>query len=266
MTRVSIVIPCFNDGEYLLEAITSAEEQDHDDCEIIVVDDGSTDADTRQILDSLGARVRVVRQQNRGLPAARNAGIRASTGEYILPLDADDRLAPWLARRAARILDESPHVGIVGSSTRYFGKASSSVHPRDAHPSEWLIANQLPATAVFRRRDWLECDGYAEDLTWGEDWHFWVKLVSLDRQVALIPEVGFHYRRRVGQMTSTVDWSRQEITRAKVLRDGLPIITRFPAESTALLGSRLTLLEAIRARPSERVRAALVGRLRALRR
>src|SRR5262245_7459893 len=100
LTKVSVVIPCFNLGAFLGEAIQSAVNQTRPPHEILVVDDGSTDPDTREVLD--GVRVpgtRVVRSPNRGLSAARNLGVRESSGSLICCLDADDRLAPdWLER------------------------------------------------------------------------------------------------------------------------------------------------------------------------
>src|ERR1039458_6397603 len=91
--KVSVVIPCFNHGEFLPEAVASVAHIGRDDVELIVVDDGSTDERTRKEMDALVAQgINVVRQENKGLAAARNAGILISKGEYILPLDADNRL------------------------------------------------------------------------------------------------------------------------------------------------------------------------------
>src|SRR6266567_1459774 len=96
--KLSVIIPCFNHGEYLPEAVASVTNLRRGDIELIVVDDGSTDERTREEMDKLAvAGIKVVRQANKGLAAARNAGILASRGEYVLPLDADDRLRPgWI--------------------------------------------------------------------------------------------------------------------------------------------------------------------------
>src|SRR5438309_8808465 len=91
--KISVVMPCFNHGEFLPEAAASVARLGREDIEIVVVDDGSTDERTREVMDELAERgTKVIRQENKGLAAARNAGIAASQGEYILPLDADDRL------------------------------------------------------------------------------------------------------------------------------------------------------------------------------
>ena len=93
MTRVSVIIPCFNDGAMLHESVASALAQDHDDVEIIVADDGSTDETSLATLDAVGQLGAIVMKlPHRGVSSTRNAAIAASTGDYILPLDADDLL------------------------------------------------------------------------------------------------------------------------------------------------------------------------------
>src|SRR5271157_5917686 len=90
--RIAVIIPCYNDGALAAEAVTSVQAAD---VEVVVVDDGSTDTDTRRVLDDLaGPGVTVVHQDNAGLSAARMAGVRATTAPYIYNLDADDLAAP----------------------------------------------------------------------------------------------------------------------------------------------------------------------------
>ena len=111
---VTVVITCYDLGRYLHEAIDSVLRQTLQSFEIIVVDDGSTDEFTTLYLDIFSApRTRVIRTLNRGLPAARNAGIELARGRYICCLDADDRLMPALFERARRILDDAEDVGFV---------------------------------------------------------------------------------------------------------------------------------------------------------
>jgi glycosyltransferase involved in cell wall biosynthesis len=266
MTRLSIVIPCYNDGDFLDEAVASALAQTLEDVEIIVVDDGSNDPETVRVLAALPSQqVRVLRQENAGVSAARNNGIAHANGEYILPLDADDKLRPSFAQHAVEALDQRSNLGLVGSATQFFGTATMVMRPTRPHPVDWLLANRLPATAVFRRADWEACDGYAEDLSWGEDWHLWVKLVALGREVAVLPEIGLDYRRRVGQVTTRVPWALQERARVRVIRDGIPIMNRFPEDWGESLGAQLNLLQAMRQRRGERLRSRIVASLSRLR-
>jgi glycosyltransferase involved in cell wall biosynthesis len=113
MTRVSVVIPAYNAERYLREAIDSVLGQTHQDLELIVVDDGSTDS-TPAILASYGERIRVVTQPNRGVCTARNVGIAAATGEYVAFADADDIQFPFRLAAQARVLDAMPSAAIVG--------------------------------------------------------------------------------------------------------------------------------------------------------
>lgn len=248
---MTIVVPCYNDGEHLREAIDSALAQDHPDCEVVIADDGSTDPATIRELGLLeGPDVRVIRCTHAGVSRARNAAVSAATGDYILPLDSDDRLASTFASRASQILDSSADVGIVGAGTEFIGRAPGHFQPEVPHPTSWLVGNQLPVSAVYRKSDWEEVGGYADDLGWAEDWHFWIRLVALGRRVEVLPSVGLYYRRRAGQVTASVPWDVQRATRTRVLMEGLPIIQRYQDEATSLIGDRLNALEERRATPA----------------
>ena len=114
MPRVSVVIPCYNHGAFLQETLESLHAQTFTNFEVIVVDDGSTDALTVALLDSLvEPGLRVIRTENRGVSAARNRGIAEPRGEYILPLDSDDKIAPNYLEKTVTILDEDRDVGVV---------------------------------------------------------------------------------------------------------------------------------------------------------
>src|SRR5579863_3389457 len=121
--RLSVVIPCFNHGEFLPEAVASVTPLRREDVELVVVDDGSTDGRTREEMDRLREKgINVIRQENMGLAAARNAGIRAAAAEYILPLDADNRLRPGYIEHGIRLLDGNPEVGVVYGDAEYMGE------------------------------------------------------------------------------------------------------------------------------------------------
>ncbi|HCD99918.1 MAG TPA: family 2 glycosyl transferase, partial [Armatimonadetes bacterium] len=110
--RASVIVPCFNASRTLAAAIDSALAQTHPDTEVVVVDDGSTDG-SGEIAESYGERIVLVRQPNRGLSAARNAGVAASSGEFLTLLDADDVLLPECVARRVRMLQEDPGLGLV---------------------------------------------------------------------------------------------------------------------------------------------------------
>ena len=122
MPKVSVIIPCFNQGLYLDEAVESVLAQTFQDFEILVVDDGSTDEATIKMLkDYARPKTRVIHTDNQGLSMARNNGILEARGDYILPLDADDKIGPGYLEEAVRILDQHRDIGIVYCEAAFFG-------------------------------------------------------------------------------------------------------------------------------------------------
>jgi glycosyltransferase involved in cell wall biosynthesis len=195
--KVSVIMPCFNHGEFLPEAVASVTQIERDDVELIVVDDGSTNERTRRELDNLVAQgIRVVRQENKRLAAARNAGILASQGEYIFPLDADDRLRPGWFERGIRILDSDPKVGVVYGDAKCFGVRSDLwvVGPFDS--ARLLYWNFIHASALYRRSIWEQNCGYdgSMPVQGFEDWDFWLGALEHGWQFVYLPEVMFDYR------------------------------------------------------------------------
>jgi glycosyltransferase involved in cell wall biosynthesis len=195
LPRVTVVIPCFNHGRYLDEAVGSALAQTHADLEVVVVDDGSTDPETVALLDHYERpRTRVLRGPNAGPSAARNRGIAEGTGEYVLPLDADDRIAPTYVEKAVRLLDEDPRVGIVYCRAEYFGDRSGPWELPPYGLPRILRENMIFCTALFRRTDWSAVGGFRTLRHGWEDWDFWLSLIERGRDVRLIPEALFTYR------------------------------------------------------------------------
>lgn len=204
--KVSVIIPCFNHGEFLPEAVASVTSMNRDDVELIVVDDGSTDERTHREMDKLSvAGFHVIRQENKGLPAARNAGIVASKGEYILPLDADDRLRPACIEHGMRILDAHPKTGVVYGDAQFFGITNERWVVGPFNPHGLLEKNRITASAVFRRAVWEQNGGYDERMLDGfEDWDFWIGAFEHGWQFAYVPEVLFEYRKAEGSMYTRV--------------------------------------------------------------
>jgi glycosyltransferase involved in cell wall biosynthesis len=196
--KVSIVIPCFNHGEFLPEAVASVTRIGRDDVELIVVDDGSTDERTCKEMDALPAQgIKVIRQENKGLAGARNAGILASQGEYIFPLDADDRLCPGWIDGGIRILDSDPKVGVVYGDAQCFGTRTDRWHVGPFDPERLLFSNFIHASALYRRSVWERNAGYDGTMPVQglEDWDFWVGALERGWRFHYLPEVFFEYRR-----------------------------------------------------------------------
>jgi hypothetical protein len=122
--QVSVVIPCYNQGQYIDEAVESVLAQSYQDFEIIIVNDGSNNADTIKILETYSKpKTRVIHTNNQGASIARNNGIKVSSGRYILPLDADDRIGSVYIEKAIEVLDKNENVGIVYCEAEFFGNA-----------------------------------------------------------------------------------------------------------------------------------------------
>jgi glycosyltransferase involved in cell wall biosynthesis len=177
------------------EAVVSVLDQTFTDFEILVVNDGSTDPATRELLaDYRRPRTRVIHTVNRGVAAARNRGISEAIGEYILPLDADDRIGPDYMRQAVEVLDARANSGIVYCGAELFGELNGRWQLPEFSSPHQLLDNLIFSAAFFRRADWQAVDGYAEMLAGWEDWDFWNCLLGLGREVVRLPGTQFFYR------------------------------------------------------------------------
>lgn len=134
--KVSIIVPCYNHAKYLEECIESIKDQSYSNWECIIVDDGSTD-DTQSVSRKLeNEKIRYVHQENKGLSGARNTGIRNATGDYILPLDADDTLNPLALEKMIAVFTQKPETLIVFSDTVTFGHTHKNLIYRKNLPSK----------------------------------------------------------------------------------------------------------------------------------
>lgn len=195
-TDVSVIIPCYNQGTYLLEAVDSVRAQAYKNIEIIIVNDGSDDEETSRICASLeGPGVKVLTTTNQGLAAARNNGIEEAIGTYILPLDADDKIAPEYISEALKVLQSDSQIGIVYCRARLFGAIDGDWQLPDYSIEEMLRDNVIFCTALFRRDDWERVGGYDPGMLYGwEDYDFWLSLIERGLQVHRLEGRYFFYR------------------------------------------------------------------------
>ena len=192
--RVSVIIPCFNVRSYIGAALDSLLRQDHRNWEAIVIDDGSTDG-TESIVGAYDdARVRLVRQANQGVSAARNRGIDIASGQALLFLDADDWLAPdALARLAARLQDQ-PAIAAYGAFCFVTEDGSRVVQTKtgpfpEGHIIERLLVENLFANGghmLIRAEAVAAVGKFRDDLRFGEDWEYWCRL-ALHGTIVVVP-------------------------------------------------------------------------------
>ena len=201
--KVSVIIPCYNLGRYLDEAVESVLAQSFQDFEILVVDDGSTDPETCRLLaDYRKPRTRIVRSGNRGLPAAKNLGVAHTTGPYICALDADDRADPKLLERSVAALDADPSLAFVSHWLRTFGDETRDWTPASCDFPALLDVNTVNGAALVRRSAVDAAGGFDETMRDGcEDWDLWITLVERGLRGRILPEVLYYYRRRAGSMS-----------------------------------------------------------------
>jgi len=203
-SRVSVVIPYYNQGAYLLEAIQSVRQSTSPRVEIVVVNDGSTDRASNRIFDGLEG-VRKVAQANGGLSRARNAGIQAASGDYVLMLDADDQIHPRYIEAGVQALTNNPDLAYVTCHARNFGAWDSAYVPVGFVPPLMPFLNTDGKCAnLFRRDALLKCGGYDETMVSYEDWDLLLTLHELGYRGDVLPEEFFYYRRRYDSMVYAV--------------------------------------------------------------
>lgn len=192
--RVAVVIPCWNDGRFVGQAVASVQKQ-REPCELVVVDDGSTEAATVDQLFALEqSGVTVIRQPNGGVAMARMTAVAHTTAPYVFPLDADDRLAEDILHELADALDASPSSAAAWGDNRAFG-AIDWVFPTWRTLDPWLVTyvNRLPVSCLYRRTALLECGGWS--LAEGyEDWDLWFRLAARGWSGTHIGRIHLEYR------------------------------------------------------------------------
>jgi tetratricopeptide (TPR) repeat protein len=207
MSRVSVIIPAYNQGCYLVSAIESVLAQTYQDFEIVVVDDGSTDNTAEVAQRYSDPRVRYVYQENRGLSAARNTGIRHSAGEFLSFLDSDDLFLPEKLELLTAVLDDRSDVGFVAGQAQPIdeqGKPTGKLFatPLPENGRELLNGNPLHVGSVLLRREWQERVGFFdESLRSYEDWDMWLRLARAGCRMSWVARPVSLYRFHRAQMT-----------------------------------------------------------------
>lgn len=196
---VRVVIPCYNYGRFIREAVESALAQQEASVEVVIVDDGSDDGQTPGQCDAcreLGATV--IRQENRGLPAARNRGAAGATAAFLVFLDADDTIEPSFVRllHEAIATNDAPDVSHAYCQERFTGIHNGSWLVPDWDPTLLLLTNLHPVTALVKRTCFEAAGGFDESLREGyEDWDLWLRFVERGWRGVRVREPLFNWRR-----------------------------------------------------------------------
>lgn len=196
--RISVIVPLYNQSQYVAECIHSILDQTKAAHEIIVVNDGSKD--DVSVLKNFPS-IKVINQVNKGLSAARNTGIMHATGDYILPLDADDMLLPDCLERIEETAQKT-NADIIGLSFQEFGIRQTKIVLMDSPQLEhFKTANRIGYCSAIKREALLEVGGYSPRMIWGyEDLHLWHDLLTRGKFIVTIPDILWLYRTKPESM------------------------------------------------------------------
>lgn len=211
-TKITIVIPCYNQGVFLMDALKSLEVCDQNLFDLIIVNDGSTEGDTNLILAQLVDKgINVFFQENKGLGEARNSGIKLSKTDYVLPLDADNKILPAYLIKAIEILDKQPEIAVVYGNAKLFGDQAGFLKPGPFNLQQLMICNYIDACAVIRKSAIEKIGLYDNMKIMGyEDWDLWLRFGFNGYKFYYIDEMLFEYRVRENSMLKSLNQNIQK--------------------------------------------------------
>lgn len=195
---ISIIVPCYNQENYLDECLQSVLDQTYLDWECIIIDDGSTDNTEKVVRKWLNkdSRFKYFKKINGGVSSARNFGIEKANAEWILPLDGDDKIASQYLEFATNEFYKNPD--IIYCKASFFGKTNEEFVLDNFSYDLILLNNLIFCSGFFKKAAWEKTRGYDTNLIHGfEDWDFWIELLkNSSKKVIRMNYLGFYYRRK----------------------------------------------------------------------
>lgn len=212
---VSIIVPCFKQAQYLNEALESVLHQSYTNWECIIVNDGSPD-DTETVAKKwLGKdkRFKYCFQENLGVSAARNHGVTLANGEFILPLDADDKLGDSYITLAVKAFQKENNLKVVYCKAEKFGDEKGEWILKPFSLYNLSLKNMIFCSALYRKSEWERIGGYDSNMREGlEDWEFWIAMLKDGGEVKCLDCKGFYYRTKVTSRNVNFDFeTRKEL-------------------------------------------------------
>jgi len=212
---ISIIIPCYNMGSFLQETLNSViSYHNKSDYELIIVNDGSDDASTIALLSKLEKEgYFVLHQENQGLAKARNNGIKLAKGDYILPLDADNKIRHEHLSKSIELFKKNANIDIIYGNKQHFDQDNELVVVNDYDFPLLCEKNYIDACACYRKTLWNKLGGYDENMPimGYEDWDFWLRASLLGANFHHVNEVLFDYRVRNDSMINNTNQKYSEI-------------------------------------------------------
>jgi glycosyltransferase involved in cell wall biosynthesis len=228
MPKISVIIPCYNQGIYVDEAVESVLNQTMQDFEIIIINDGSTDVFTNELLKNYSKpKTKVISILNGGLSNARNVGIKESHGTYILPLDADDKIAPSYLEEAITQFEKNENLTLVYGRAEYFGSKTGEWNLPLYKFKDLLFNNLIYCSAIYKRADYDKTSGYNPNMKYGlEDWDFWISLLEHGGEVHKIDSIMFYYRIKENSMILAIDSEKQLYLKKQIYINHIDLYTK----------------------------------------
>lgn len=202
---VSVAIALYNMEQYVSETLDSVLQSDYPNLEVIVMNDGSTDG-SLQIVEQYQKQwpnLHCYSQTNQGAVTARNEAIRRASGKYILPVDADNRIAPDFISAAVEVLESNPEVKVVAPSAEFIGDRSGEWKLPPFSRELLASRNMMDTCAMYAKTEWERVGGYNKEIIAREDWVFWIAVLKDGGKVVKLPKVGLYYRIRSGSKRIT---------------------------------------------------------------
>lgn len=244
MPKVSIVVPCYNQGEFLSDTLDSVLSQTYSNWECIIVNDGSTDNTSiiARLYCEKDQRLSYIEQKNSGLSIARNVGINASKGVFILPLDSDDKIGSEYLESCIKAFGENPNLKVVYSRAELFGLAKGEWKLPPFSMERMLGRNCIFCSAIFKKEDFIKVGGYNPNMKYGfEDWDFWLSIIEEDCDVYQIDKILFYYRIRNKSMVRSIDEKKSEFLRRQIWENHKELFSKYffnPIESFEYQGMK----------------------------
>lgn len=210
---VSIIVPCYNQAQYLNEALQSVLDQTYENWECIIVNDGSPD-NTEEVAQKWidkDNRFIYLFKENGGLSSARNAGIVMANGGFILPLDADDKIAPNYIELAVFSFQEDDSIKLVYCKAEKFGNEMGIWDLPPFSMKGIATQNMIFCSSMYRKSEWERFGGYDMNMINGfEDWEFWIALLKNGGNVKCLDCIGFYYRMKPNSMIQVLDKEKKK--------------------------------------------------------
>ena len=230
MPQISVIIPCYNQEKYITEAIEAVLTQSFDDYEIIIVNDGSVDNSLKIIKEYASKypnKIRYIDQKNQGVIASRNNAIAKAKGEYIFPLDGDDKIASNCLEKLHNAMINYKG-DVIYCDVEYFGNKTGRMENLAPTKFNMCLCNRVCVSALYRKKDWQRYGGYDEIMKQGlEDWEFWLNFVEDNKSFYKVDEPLLFYRILDSSRNSSISKSLEKELYKKVRKKHKKLFFKF---------------------------------------